>query len=72
MSKRYDVVLDWFDGDDSEQTDVEADTLDEAARRVWDEWAPTGWTLATLSENERYVSLNLEAKTFELARVFLP
>jgi hypothetical protein len=62
---RYQVSLDWFNGDDTEETEVEADDLDAAARSVWEEWASTGWTGASIREDGRYISLDLEAKTFE-------
>lgn len=63
--RRFTVDLDWFDGDDSDQTEVEATDLDDAARKVWDHWAPTGWTGASLRDAGRSISLDLEARTFE-------
>jgi hypothetical protein len=65
---RFDVELDWFNGDDSSSTDIEAADLESAARAVWDEWRPTGWSSASVHEKGRYISLDLEAATYEAGR----
>lgn len=63
----YVVSLEWFMGEDTERTDIEADDLDDAARKAYEHWSKTGWTAAGLSENGRHISLDLEANTFEEA-----
>ena len=66
MTRRFDVYLDWFNGDDTEETDVDAETIDDAARRVWDEWHSTGWTSASVrSESGEWRYLDLEAAEHE-------
>jgi len=62
MSKRWDVDLYWFD-DDEHDTDVEADTAEEAARKTYDEWHPTGWTHAVVGG----IDVDLDAPDFESA-----
>lgn len=63
---RYEVSLDWFN-EDPETVEVEAETLDEAARKVWDEWHRTGWTDASVREAGRTISLDLDANSYEEA-----
>ena len=60
--KRWDVNLYWFD-DDSDQVEIEADTLEEALLLTYEKWHPTGWTHALLGG----VDLDLEASTFQEA-----
>lgn len=62
--KHYSVSLDWFNGDDTDETEVMAYDLDDAARVVWAHWSRTGWTGASVQEGGRILSLNLDAATF--------
>lgn len=66
--RRFDVFIYWFD-DDEDQTDVEASDLDDAARRVWAAWSPTGWTQASIRDPESgaWVYLDLDAESFDAA-----
>jgi hypothetical protein len=63
---RWDVNLYWHD-DDSEDMDVDAETLEEALRMVYAEWHPTGWTHALVGG----VDLDLEAATFDESNTYL-
>lgn len=61
----FDVDLDWFDGMDFEQIDIEAESLESAAMKVWEKWRPTGWTHATVYDPESglVVGVDLESDT---------
>ena len=60
---RWNVDIYWFD-DDEYDTDVEADTIEDAARKVYEKWHPTGWTHALVSGEGRWLGIDLDAEPF--------
>jgi hypothetical protein len=64
--KYYPVFLELdtgFGNADTEDIDVEATSFEEACRKSYDEWAPTGWTHLTVrdldSPRSRHFDLSL-------------
>jgi hypothetical protein len=44
--RSWGVQVTWLGDADEYWTEVDADTIEDAARKVWEEWGPTGWTSA--------------------------
>jgi hypothetical protein len=51
-----------FGNADTEDIDVEATSFEEACRKSYDEWAPTGWTYLTVWDIGR-----TRSKSFDLS-----
>lgn len=60
--KYYEVLVEWGYGEDTEQLDVEAESFEEACRKAYDEWSPTGWEGLTVydMDSKRRMSFNLD------------
>lgn len=48
--------------------EVEADTVEQAARVVWDEWHETGWDQASISGRGDWLWINLDLPEFNFSR----
>lgn len=57
----------WFDAD-AEDIEIEADSIEEAARKLYEEWAPTGWTEGAVYGPDYAISVDLEASEFNATR----
>lgn len=49
-----------YDQDDVYDTDIDAETIEDAARLVWDEWHPTGWHEAVITGDGDWLSIDLD------------
>lgn len=63
-------VLVIYDQDDTHHTDVDAETIEDAAHVIWDEWHPTGWREATVTGPgpDDWGWINLDADDFNFSR----
>jgi len=67
----WDVRVEWdcyFGDPDVHYTDIEADTIEQAAYSFWYEWHTTGWDSASISGHGEWGWINLKEKDFNFER----